>query len=234
MFTQAVIEYLQYYVYFLQDPRNQEVFYVGKGVGNRVFEHLNGAIESDAETDKLDTIREILASGNTVKHFILRHGLEESVAFEVEASMIDFIGLNNLSNQQGGHYSDDYGLKVADEITAMYEPEELSTTEPLMLININRLYRREMTDVQLYEATRGSWVVGRRRDSVRFAVATYRGLTREVYEISDWYSVKVDGKTRWAFNGIKANDQIREQVRYKSIVSYFGRGAANPIKYVNC
>lgn len=31
MFSQAVIEKLKYYVYFLQDPRNNEKFYVGKG-----------------------------------------------------------------------------------------------------------------------------------------------------------------------------------------------------------
>jgi hypothetical protein len=41
------------------------------------------------------------------------------------------------------------GLKTADEITAMYEAEELSTTEAIMLININRRYRRDMTETEL-------------------------------------------------------------------------------------
>lgn len=39
MFSQSVIEKLKYYVYLLQDPRDNSVFYVGKGVGNRVFQH---------------------------------------------------------------------------------------------------------------------------------------------------------------------------------------------------
>jgi hypothetical protein len=119
MFSQAVIEKLDYYVYFLQDPRTDEVFYVGKGIGNRVFNHLECSIETDGETEKLERIREIVNSGNSVKHFILRHGLTEQMAFEVEASLIDFVGMKNLSNLQGGHYSSDYGLKTADEISAM-------------------------------------------------------------------------------------------------------------------
>ena len=39
-FPPEVIKELNYYVYRLIDPRNGETFYVGKGKGNRVFEHL--------------------------------------------------------------------------------------------------------------------------------------------------------------------------------------------------
>ena len=105
MFSQSVIEQLGYYVYFLQDPRNDEIFYVGKGIGNRVFNHLEGAVETNRETEKLDRIREVVISGNNVKHYILRHGLTEQASFEIEAALIDFIGMKNLSNLQGGHYS---------------------------------------------------------------------------------------------------------------------------------
>ena len=38
-FKQTVIEALQYYVYCLVDPRDNKIFYVGKGYGNRVFNH---------------------------------------------------------------------------------------------------------------------------------------------------------------------------------------------------
>lgn len=234
MFSQAVVEKLDNYVYFLQDPRTDDVFYVGKGVGNRVFNHLDCAIETDGEAEKLEIIREIISSGRKVKHFILRHGLTEKIAFEIEASLIDFVGMNNLSNLQGGHYSSDYGLKTADEISAMYEAEELSTTEPIMLININRLYRRDMIDTELYDATRKSWVVGSRKEKAQYAIATYRGLTREVYKIEEWYPIEVKGKTRWGFNGAKASKEIRDKLRYKSIASFFSKGAANPIKYLNC
>ena len=39
-FPNEVIEKLQYYVFRLIDPRHGETFYVGKGKGNCVFNHL--------------------------------------------------------------------------------------------------------------------------------------------------------------------------------------------------
>jgi len=85
--------------------------------------------------------------------------------------------MNNLSIIQNGHYSSDYGLKTSDEITAMYNAEEF------------------------YDATRKSWVVGNGREDEKYVIATYRGLTRKVYEIIEWYQIDVNGKTRWGFNG---------------------------------
>ena len=234
MFSQSVIEQLGYYVYFLQDPRNDEIFYVGKGIGNRVFNHLEGAVETNRETEKLDRIREVVISGNNVKHYILRHGLTEQASFEIEAALIDFIGMKNLSNLQGGHYSSDYGIKTHEEISAMYEAEKFNTDKAVILININKRYHREITDEELYQSTRKSWVIGERKKNAKYAIATYRGLTREIYEIHEWHPSEVDGKVRWGFHGKKVNDEIRKELRYKSISSYFPKGAANPIKYINC
>lgn len=235
MFSEPIFEKLGYYVYFLQDPRSGQAFYVGKGRANRIFNHLAGAAGTDKETDKLDKIREIINSGHSVRHWILRHGLTEQTAFEIEASLIDFIGIDSLSNFQTGRYSSDYGLKTTDEISAMYSSKELSTSKRVLLVNINKRYHREMTDEELYQATRESWVVGaERRKQVEYAIATYRGLTREVYEVHDWYPIEVDGKVRWGFRGSKASDEIRDELRYKTITSYFKKGASNPIRYINC
>ncbi len=239
MFSQAVIEKLGYYVYFLKDPRNDQVFYIGKGKGNRVFNHLMCAIEADTKNEpgmdtKLEMIRKITGSGHDVLHYILRHGLDEKTAFEIEASLIDFLGTDKLSNFQGGHYSRDYGIKTAQEIRAMYEAKGLLTSEPILLLNLNKEFRRDMTAEELYEATRKSWVIGPRRELVKYAVATYRGLTREVYRIEKWHSVVFKGKTRWAFTGNLADDDIRRELLYKSIVNLYRQGNSNPIKYLNC
>ena len=45
MFSTSIIEKLAYYVYCLIDPRDGNIFYVGKGVGNRVFHHALGSLQ---------------------------------------------------------------------------------------------------------------------------------------------------------------------------------------------
>lgn len=233
MFSQSVIEKIQFYVYFLMDPRNREIFYIGKGKGNRVFQHVDDALEMQNETDKLDRIREIIKSGHKVENFIVRHALTEREAFEIEASLIDFSGVKNLTNKQSGHHSD-FGLKATSEIVSMYEAEELNTSLPILLININKLFDRGMTPVEIYEATRSSWVLGERRNKAKYAVATYRGLTRVAYEISEWHEEKSSGKTRWEFVGRLAVESIQKELAYKSIESFYKKGQANPICYINC
>ncbi|USD68264.1 hypothetical protein J4N39_16610 [Vibrio sp. SCSIO 43136] len=116
----------------------------------------------------------------------------------------------------------------------MYSAGELDTDIPIILININKQYHRDMTAQELYDATRQAWVIGTRRERAQYAVATYRGLTREVYRIDSWYPITDYGRLRWGFEGKLASDDVRKQLRYKSISTYFTKGAANPIKYVNC
>jgi hypothetical protein len=44
-----------------------------------------------------------------------------------------------------------------------------------------------MTPVELYDATRGIWKVGKqRREQADYAFAVYEGIVREVYRIKTW------------------------------------------------
>jgi hypothetical protein len=62
-FSDSVAAKIGSYVYRLIDPRNGTTFYVGRGRGNRVFEHAAGEARATAEEDsdvlKLKTIRAI-------------------------------------------------------------------------------------------------------------------------------------------------------------------------------
>ena len=116
----------------------------------------------------------------------------------------------------------------------MQYARELYTSKPVMLITINRTYRPNMTDTELYEATRKWWVVGERRERAKYAVATYRGETLEAYEIHEWYPEQYEGKTRWVFRGEIADHETRREIVGKSVRHLREQGAANPIYYLNC
>ena len=67
MFDEKTIAELKYYVYLLVNPETNTPFYVGKGEGNRVFDHLNEAKEGKKGTDKLDQIQAILKQNKTIE-----------------------------------------------------------------------------------------------------------------------------------------------------------------------
>lgn len=68
----------------LIDPRNAETSYVGKGIGNRLFAHVAGALADDGDGlgEKIERIRENRNAGLEVVHFVHRHGRSEDIAFE--------------------------------------------------------------------------------------------------------------------------------------------------------
>ena len=236
-FPVSVIEKLSYYVYFLIDPDTQQIFYIGKGIGNRVFAHANDAISNASPNEKLDTIRAIHAAGQAVKHIIHRHGLTEKEAFEVEAALIEYVGLDKLTNQVHGYNSDDRGQMSAQDIISKYAAPEVVIAEPVILITVNRLYRRGMSSDELYEITRGNWVIGPRRDMAQYAFTVYHGLIREVYAINRWVPVtarraETKQPVRWRFDG-----QVAMKLQHYvggSTARYTVIGAQNPIRYINC
>lgn len=226
-FSNAVCERIGYYVYILKDPRNESIFYVGKGKGNRLFQHVQCALENETENDKYNLIREIHKEGKEVEHFILRHGLEEKLALEIESTIIDLLGIENLTNSVKGHDTWERGLKTVDEVFQHYDAKAVTFDEPCIIININRLYTRGISAKKLYDSTRASWIVGAKRDRANYAIASYRGLVREVYEIEKWQP----NGDRWEFIGKVADDKIRDKYLNQSLENYIKKGGQNPIRY---
>jgi hypothetical protein len=236
-FPESVIEKLGVYVYRLIDPRNGETFYVGKGVGNRVFSHLGGAISSteDAVSEKLERIREINATGLEVLHIIHRHGMDDVTAFAVEAALIEaYPGLTNLA---GGHGNQDFGVMHANEIVEMYEAKDADLSQhKIIMINVNDAEQRN-----LYSATRYAWRMSREKaEQADYVLAVSKGLIRAVFKPTKWLDATVsnfpefnlDRPGRIGFEGEFAPPEIiKMYLRKKVPDEYRKRGAANPIKY---
>jgi hypothetical protein len=193
-FSPKTQEELNNYVYMLVDPRDNKVFYVGKGQGNRAFDHARNALkEADGQNDKSDIIKSILKDGKEVLIYIVRHGLaDEKTAFEIESTLIDLFSENHweakLANIQKGHEQKLKGIETAEEIEKRYSAPELNleklkaSGKKIIFIKINKTY--DILDS--YTATRISWPVNiRRANKADYIVSVYHGLIVAIFKADE-------------------------------------------------
>lgn len=246
MFSERARKLLKYYVYLYIDPRDGVVFYVGKGRGNRCFSHLKDV----RENDKAARIAEIREAKLEPIIEVLKYGLTEQQALLVEATAIDLLEIDNLTNGVRGHGSKVGSRAGVEQLMATLSasPTKIDSKHPSVLINITKTHRYGMSPSELYDVTRSAWVVSlRSAERAEFAMAVYRGVVREVYRIAAWLpdgsTLRVDDADRhrdtepdrrYEFVGTIAEDAVRRKYVDRNVADYFPRGAANPIRYVHC
>jgi len=233
--TNVIAEILKSYVYVYIDPRNAETFYIGKGKGNRLFSHL----DDQSDTEKTARIAEILRSGKEPQIDIIRYGLSDSEASLVEAATIDLIGKAKLTNRVAGYHKGSFGRITSQDLISILAAKPVEVCHKSILITINKLYRSHMSPLELYETTRGIWVVGIRRNKAEYAMAVTHGVVREVYRIERWYpagtleyqtreSSTFNKSGRWEFSG-----DIAYEIRNQYVGYSVGKAGQNPIRYMN-
>ena len=241
-FSQKCIEELEYYVYALVDPRTDKIFYIGKGRDNRVFDHCNVAINDENESLKLNLIREIIAEGLKVKHYILRHKLSEKESFMIESVFIDFLTypeFNNeslLTNIVSGHHQWDKGIKTVEEIEATYDCKKIAPnpSDYILLVSLNRTFdlaRKRNDDIDLYEITRRSWVISKlKATKINYVLGIYRGIVRSVIRVRGYSWVKdANNRDRCEFVG----DLVYDSTYLNTDVSDYPFGSGGAITYIN-
>jgi hypothetical protein len=121
---------LMYYVYQLEDPRNKQPFYIGKGTGNRAKTHLfaTGTCDNLYKQNKINAIRE--DGFEPIIEYIAENIVDEQLAYDIERNMIarygrkgyDINGIltnvcpdNRPPNHKGKTYEEIYGPEKAKE-----------------------------------------------------------------------------------------------------------------------
>lgn len=241
-FSSETINKIGSYVYRLIDPRNGQTFYVGKGKGNRVFQHVKRAPmewdkgEREVDDDdprKYRIIREIQEAGLEVVHVIQRWGLTEQEAFQVESALID--AYQGLSNIQKGH-NHECGVCNVEQLEARFkspvyeEPADIK----YMIIKVKQWrldeLESEFPETVRYEATRGNWRINPKSpEACPYALSVTNGVVCEVYSIERWEEVP-SGRKR--FVGTVAPETVRNLFLGKRIPDYYSKkGMASPVLY---
>ena len=107
----------------------------------------------------------------------------------------------------------------------------MKINERTTLIRPRRLYREGMSSAQAYEITRKHWRARPDRHRPDYAFTVHRGVVRHVFRIDHWKREASSG--RWMFEGA-VDDALERKYVGHSVKEYFPRGAANPVRYMNC
>ena len=239
---------LKSYVYALRDPRDGEVFYVGKGTGERILQHVAESGKNPmSEKAKLKRIKDIEANGLKVEHLFLRTGMDDNLAFAIEQAVIDAFlanratsnGVSRLTNLVAGHEHNELGLASLETVLAKHgKAKTPPIKEPILVLKLNQLWEPDMNPESLLKVSQGVWRVGKDiREKAQIALVISFGIIRGVYEIDrdGWKPASKDeDKGKWVFTGKVLSDpkyssligtdmgqQVRNQVSFQKFLDGF-------------
>lgn len=179
------------YIYALRDPRDNKIFYVGQGSGNRVFQHFNEAQEKlqkgTSASSKVIRILDIWKNFEDVSWDIIAHGLPRESLGLIESGIIDALSISQngqcLNENRGPHSS----ILGEDDVEALgakvFNPKEIY--RKIFLFPAHNTIANSPNNI--YEATRASWKIAKRnRVEGSYAVGIKGGISVGGYKISGW------------------------------------------------
>jgi len=255
-FNVMVTTQLKAYVYALVDPRTDgalpdRVFYIGKGNGNRCFNHAHlernlGEEPLDEEEHKLSRIRGIRHAGCDVEVLIVAHGMSDEAAHHLEAVLIPLLG---NTNKVAGHGDKSLWL-TPNRINEAYDrPIERGDIAlfrgNILFVSLNRQDTGSLLQsanaARLAQATLGDWNLSAERSArLDCIVGVKNGLIVSIFEtvkssanMTEFLRIKSEQKRahgRSRFNGNRRLDleeflQGRSVFHGQAMLSKIRRGA---------
>jgi uncharacterized protein len=197
-FPASIHNQISNYIYAIYDPREALPFYVGRGVGDRVFSHLKDS--HNEEVDKKISLLRNQGLEPVIK--ILIHGLNLKQARASETVAIAMLGKDNLTNKVLGKSSSLTNVSP-EELIHHYNAKEVLIKHKVMLI-VRNPWNPNLSERYHYDLTRASWKVGKKKDFAEYAFLIHQGVIKRVYTIANWYQ---DGTTFHIRNNPDPNNE---------------------------
>lgn len=115
-------------------------------------------------------------------------------------------------------------------------------TENIIVFRVSKSYKKNMTETELYDITRGCWKVDiKKAQQADYAFCVYEDTIKEVYKIEKWLPAEVMRRTtipyaetdkgKYGFDGEIAEKEVRNKYRGKSVENLCKQGQYN-FKYL--
>ena len=214
-FSQNVIARLKHYVYILVDPRTDEIFYVGKGSSDRVFDHEK-TIDNSEKGKRLQEIHE---NGLEAKKYIVHAGLTEEEAFAAETAIYNICNSANLfhsvelTNELVPHNVLMPCCEVEEiekSISSVpLDKKDFSQEDRIMLVNIKTTSIATcISDESYHEYIRKMATVYKESDKPKHILSVVRGIVVGAYVVQGWEEEKYE---------VKFSKIVRERIKYTPI-----------------
>ena len=210
----------RFYVYCLTDLKKDKILYIGKGCGNRIFEHEQAARSQDGDIDV--PARKAIAKCKKLGRYIISYHLTEAEAQTAETTLIHFVKSvlgKKLKNKSAGCGAGGIRAEALDD-RFKFTPCPLDNLNPDGLVLAVKIqdaldldtdeeadYRFDnQDDANLKSRTLGNWVIGKDAASkVKYIIGIHTGLQNAVVS-----AYEVDG-----FETFEETKNGRKQTRYR-------------------
>ena len=210
----------RFYVYCLTDLKKDKILYIGKGCGNRIFEHEQAARSQDGDIDV--PARKAIAKCKKLGRHIISYHLTEAEAQAAETALIHFVKSvvgKKFKNKSAGCGASGISAEALDD-RFKFTPCPLDDLNPDGLVLAVKIqdaldldtdeetdYRFDnQDDANLKSRTLGNWVIGKDAASkVKYIIGIHTGLQNAVVS-----AYEVDG-----FETLEETKNGRKQTRYR-------------------
>ena len=210
----------RFYVYCLTDLKKDKILYIGKGCGNRIFEHEQAARSQDGDIDV--PARKAIVKCKKLGRYIISYHLTEAEAQTAETTLIHFVKSvlgKKLKNKIAGHGPGGISVEKLDRRFG-FSSLPLNDLNPDGLVLAVKIqdaldldtdeetdYRFDnQDDANLKSRTLGNWVIGKDAASkVKYIIGIHTGLQNAVVS-----AYEVDG-----FETFEETKNGRKQTRYR-------------------